>query len=368
MNTHLKRSAVAIVGGLSLASCGQEASETRNLVRPARVMRVNNTQAFISRSFPGRAKATREVDLAFRVSGPLVALPVAVGAALEAGEVVARIDPRDFRVRLRNAVSNLKRAKAIKQRAASDLERDLKIQREDPRAIAPTKIDASRQNLGVAEADIAALEASVHAARDALRDTRLRAPFAATVVSTYVENFETISAGRPVARLLDSTRIEFTINIPESLISLTPKVTGLQVTFDAFPGLKVPAQVLEIGTEASETTRTYPVTLTLEQPDGITILPGMAGRATSDPIAKDSDGETEVVIPVSAVFSASASSQPAVWVVDEGTNSVTARPVEIANASSTGYAVSSGIKLGELIVTAGVSFLEEGQIIAPSEN
>ncbi|MEM6273749.1 MAG: efflux RND transporter periplasmic adaptor subunit [Myxococcota bacterium] len=367
MIQRLAHASPMLLVAVSLAGCGKDTDETREAIRPARVIRIQTIEGFISRSFPGTAKATREVDLAFRVSGPLVALPVAIGTTVADGDLVARVDPRDFRIRLRSAESNLKRAKAIKARAASDLERDLKIQREDPRAIAQTKIDVSRQNLSVAEADIATLQAAVDAARDALKDTRLQAPFPATVVSTYVENFETIGAGTPVARLLDNTRIEFTVNIPESLITYTPEVTGIEVTFDAFPDIKIPAEVIEIGAEASQTTRTYPVTLILEQPKGVTILPGMAGRAKADPITEQPDTEGEIVIPISAVFSRSAHKRPAVWVVNEDNNSVTARPVTIAHTSSTGYAISSGINPGELIVTAGVSFLTEGQVIAPSE-
>jgi multidrug efflux pump subunit AcrA (membrane-fusion protein) len=57
-----------------------------------------------------------------------------------------------------------------------------------------------------------------------------------------------------------------TISVPESLISYAPYVERTTVTFDAFPGFEVPAMIKEIGREASQATRTYPVPLIMGQP------------------------------------------------------------------------------------------------------
>ena len=48
--------------------------------------------------------------------------------------------------------------------------------------------------------------------------------------------------------------------------------------FDAYPGRKVPAEVWEIGDEASRATRTYPVTVVMDPPEDMDIKPGMAGK------------------------------------------------------------------------------------------
>ena len=72
------------------------------------------------------------------------------------------------------------------------------------------------------------------------------------------------------------------VNVPESLISFVPYVVNIRATFDAFPGLEIPAEVSEIGTEPSESTRTYPVKLLLSPPDNTAILPGMAGTVRGE--------------------------------------------------------------------------------------
>jgi RND family efflux transporter MFP subunit len=353
-----------ILGSFLLPACNQEPPATPEIVRLVRVMRVGDADELVRRSFPGRASAAQEVDLAFRVSGPLVAFPVRVGNNLEQGDLVARIDPRDFETDVRNAEGNLQRARATRQRAQADLDRNLNIQRENPGAISQAAIDQSREALDVAQAEITALEASLTSAQDALADTQLLAPFAGTIVSTAVENFENVREKQVIARLLDNTRIEFVVNIPESLISLATQAAGAVVTFDAFPDVQVPATIKEIGKEASATTRTFPVTLAMDQPEGLTILPGMAGRATGKP-SESGGPEPQIVVPVTAVFAPTDGEATAVWVVDEASSTVSRRAVNVGTVISAGYVVESGLEKGEMIATAGVHFLTDGQQIRP---
>ena len=130
---------------------------------------------------------------------------------------------------------------------------------------------------------------------------------------------------------------------------MAPYIEDITVRFDAFPDVEVKAEVQEIGREASATTRTYPVTLVMDQPEGVSILPGMAGRAQGTPRPPDGEKRMSLVIPVTAVFADVATDTSAVWVIDE----------------STGHTVEEGLEPGELIATAGVTFLKEGQIVVP---
>ena len=349
----------------ALSGCAERRSDNVDAARPARVMVVKQNGDVIDRTFPGRARAAQEVNLAFRISGPMIEFPVEVGQSVHAGEVLGRVDPRDFVISLRNAEGLLQRAVANRERAHADLDRNLNIQRENPGAIAQTTIDQSREALGVAEAEITAFEASVDAAHDALRDTALRAPFSGRVVATYLDNFETVVAGRPVLRLLDTSRIEFEIQVPESLISVTPRVTGITVTYDAFPDRPIPAVIDEVGSEASETTRTFPITLIMDQPEGIEVLPGMAGRAKADSIRRVRDAAERIIVPVSAVFAGPGEAEHRVWVVDPTTGTVSAREIVVSEVLSVGLAVQSGVTPGEMIVTAGTHYLREGQRVTP---
>lgn len=241
---------------------------------------VDDVAQLRERWFPGRAKAHNELDLLFRGAGPLIVLPNdVVGRDYKEGEVIARIDPRDHEVKGRDVAAQLERARASYRRAKSDYEREQRIFKKDPGATSQASVDLKLAQRDQALAQVKSLEASLEAAQDNLNYTNLKAPFDGKVVAKYVDNFQDVHPKQPVVRLLDASRIEMVVNIPETLIVNLPYVEQVEVVFDAFPDRPIPAEIYEVGTEACATTRTYPITLIMEQPDDIEILAGMAGTA-----------------------------------------------------------------------------------------
>lgn len=396
----------------SLAGCGEEATEDVVPIRPVIAQRVGDVSGLVERDFPGRASAEREVNLSFRVSGPLIIRPVDVGDEVKPGEIVARIDPRDFEVLLRNteaqlasaeaqlaamrearpedirrAEAEVAKAEAAAKLADQDLTRLLNIQADDPGAVAQSALDravdqksaadamlsnaleglqiartgARKEDIEAKEAEIASLAATVDTASDNLGYTYLKAPFGGIVTQTYVENFETVIAKQPIVRLLDASRIEFTIFVPESQITYAPYVQSIAVRFDALPDVEVEAHIKEIGKEASQATRTYPVTLVMDQPPDAEILPGMAGQASVAAELPESASAAGIDVPATAIFSADDIEKSYVWVVDEAEQTLSRREVETGQLTAYGIMVTSGLEPGDLIVTKGVNSLAEGQ-------
>ncbi len=365
-NQRALRSGIACIAVALIAVTGgcaeKEQAPQKEVVRPVKAIKVGDVAQVGGRSFPGQARATREANLSFRVAGPLITLPVKVGDAVKKGQVMASIDPRDYQVSLDNVQGQLERAKATAARAESEYKREVKIFEEDPGATSKTAVARKKEQRDSARANIKSLEASVAAAKDKLRYTSLRAPYDGIVTEIYVENFEDVRAKQAIVRVLDPSRIEMVINIPENLISYAPLVEKVFVRFDAFPDREIEATVKEIGQEASETTRTYPVTLIMDQPEGITILPGMAGktvRAEGD--VPDQAGDAGIEVPVSATFSPDHSGKTYVWVIDEQTKSVKRREIKAGRLSEGGITVQEGLEAGEWVATAGAHYLREGQ-------
>ena len=345
----------------SIYGCSKQETEEKEVIRPVRTFQIPSPGQFSQRNFPGRAKATQEVDLAFRVAGPLIEFPVEVGDKVKRGDLVARIDPRDFEVNVKSAQGKLDNAKAALRRAQSEYQRELNILKEDPGATSQTAVDRKREQRDKADANIKSFDAELDSTKDQLDYTYLKAPFEGNVVKTYVENFENVQAKQPILRILDDSRIEMVVNIPESLISVAPYVENIKVVFDPFPDTEISAQIKEIGTEASTTTRTYPVTLIMEQPEGIKILPGMAGKASGTPPKNLAQQTFGIEIPIGAVFTDEASGNTFVWVIDETSSTVNKRQVEAGKLADRGIRIISGLKEGEWIATAGVHYLFEGQ-------
>ena len=353
---------VVALAGMFIAACSREEPPPK-VVRPVKAMKVGDTTQLTGRSFPGRAKATQEVNLSFRVAGTLMTLPNdIVGKTYRKGELIARLDPRDFEIQLRNAQGQLDRTKATLVRAENEYERELRIFKEDPGATSQTAVDRKREDRDAAKANIKSLEASVAAAKDQLSYTYMKAPFDGTITAQYVQNFEDVAAKQPIVRLLDDSRIEMVVNIPESLISYAPYVERVWVRFDPFPDKELPATIKEIGKEASQTTRTYPVTLIMDQPEEFKILPGMAGHTIRAEGQLPRDLQQQgVEIPVAAVFTPDTETQSYVWVIDEKTMTVQKRKVKTGKLTEAGVLIEEGVKPGEWVVTAGVHTLREGQ-------
>jgi multidrug efflux pump subunit AcrA (membrane-fusion protein) len=133
------------------------------------------------------------------------------------------------------------------------------------------------------------------------------------------------------------------------------------VIFDPFPDLEIEAEIKEIGKEASRTTRTYPVTLIMDQPEDIKILPGMAGKARRGIAVPDMQGQSDIIIPETALFAPGDSDTSYVWVIDDQAKTVSKRKVTTGTLLDSGVAITDGLKPREWIATAGVHYLKEGQ-------
>jgi RND family efflux transporter MFP subunit len=310
-------------------------------------MKIANYAGFYNRSFPGKAQATQEVDLAFDVAGTLVERPINIGDRVSKNQLIAKVDQRDFLARVKAAQAVLTKDTANFNRAKELLKKDF----------------ISRTDYDLLEAKVEISDADLRVAQKALADSALKAPFAGVIANIYVENFQAVQPKQPVARLLDSSQIEFVVSIPEQYISLVPSVTNLHVRFDAFENLEVAADIKEISNEASEATRTYPVTLIMDQPEGVEILPGMAGVASGRDTQQSAATSRAIEVPVAAVFSPDDIAGSYVWVIDEESLTVTRREVSIASLTEGGIRITEGLQVGEWIAIAGVHYLKEGRTV-----
>jgi len=350
---------------ISLVACGDKEIIEKDDVRPIRAMEVADLEPFGGRWFPGQATATQEANMSFRVAGTVNLISVDLGDEVKQGDVIARLDPKDYQVELDNANAQLRRAISNLEFAKSEYARVARVFEKDPGAVSKSMVDTRKAQKDSAAAQVESARATVERASDNLRYTYLKAPYDGVVVEKFVEQFEDVQAKQEIIRVLDNSSIEFTVQVPETLMEHVDKIRsrGAYVVFDTYPGIQVPAKVKEIGKEASKTTRTYPVTLIMDQPEDFKILPGMAGKAKGDQsatveIAK-AVGMVGFDIPITATFS-DENKKTFVWVVDQSNNQVNKREVVLINLTEDG-AMVTGLEKGETIATAGANLLVEGQ-------
>jgi len=327
-----------------LSACGDKPQNQTVSQRPVAATQVGYNSAFVGRSFPGKAQAFQEVNLAFNVAGTLIELPINVGDKVKKGAVLAKLDPKSFEAQFKSALAEVKRDNQNFERAKALVGQG----------------HISKADYDLLEAKYAVSEANKDVAEKALKDSVILAPFDGKISIINVKNFQTVAINQPIARLLDTTQIEMIVQIPENLISLVPQAKNITVTFDAFPQHALKATLKEISNEASLDTRTYPVTLIMPQPKDIEILPGMAGKAASAPDAITT--ETSILtVPASSLMTLIDNTKSEVWVIDLKTQTVHKKTITIGELSPTGVTVLKGLSVGDWVVTAGIHSLTEGQ-------
>jgi multidrug efflux system membrane fusion protein len=401
------------------SGCGkQEEPPPKVVERPVKMMTVAGSQKQFKRAFPGKVEASKQVDLAFKVSGPLIELPVMEGQEVKKGDLIARIDPRDFETELSKIESAIGEARAkldamqagarpedikvleaeIEAAEARALNAEQQYKRyknlyvnkqvskadfdryKSDRDVANAQLNTAQQNLdtgkkGSRKEDVAAMKANIRGlkaqrkgVRDALADTRLTAPFFGYIADKFVDNFQEVRAKQPIVRLQDVASVEIDINVPESMVATYKDHESATITaeFATAPGKQYPLQVKEFSTSADPRTQTYKLTLIMPQPDDITIWPGMTANVQLTRAAGGVD-VTAIIIPAVAIF-ADETGQSHVWVYNAETRTVQKRMITTGDLTGTdSIRITDGLKTGETIAVAGVSRLREGLLVRPMD-
>ncbi len=361
MRRFLIGAGLAVLGAalIVVSSCGKKEApvDESMVVRPVKTMILDAGGAGSVRSFPGKVKASQAVDLAFEVAGKIAELPVNEGQAVKQGDTLARLDPRDFENRLAKQKSVYENAKANLDRAKRLLASG---------AISEVESDRKRTAFETTEAEMKIAE-------KALQDSCLKAPFAGLVAKKFVENYQNVQAKQNILSLQDVSQIEIVVNVPEDLIARarTDEPRKLTAKFESLPGRKFDVTVKEWGTEANKQTQTFPVTVTMAAPEDLNILPGMTAAVTAHLGSGPGGKAAQFNIPVTAVF-ADEDGKSYVWVVDKA--SMTAGKIQVKPGGLTGESIkvssigtkgNKELKLGDMIITAGVDFVREKMKVRP---
>ena len=216
-----------------------------------------------------------------------------------------------------------------------------------------------RQSLAAtAQARVEQARSQLSSAENNLAYTDLRADSAGVVTAVQAEVGQVMAQGQGVARLARTDELEILVGVPEHRLKAVREAQGASFELWSDPGRRFAARLRELSPSADPATRTYPARFTvLEKPDFIGL--GMTATLSFD----RPDGRPVAEVPLSAIFQQG--KQPAVWVVDRTSGTVSLRPVTIARWRNDTAAIADGVHDGDLVATAGVHKLEEGQRVKP---
>jgi RND family efflux transporter MFP subunit len=347
---------VLLSASLVIAACGpKEVAERPEVARPVKMITVGVNAGGETLEVPGSVFAAQSADLAFEVSGQMEARMVDEGQFVKAGDVVAKLDARDY-------VAQRNRAKAQRDTAKSDYDRYAEAFKGN--AVTAQDVSRSKGHLDVTEADL-------EVAEKALDETQLRAPFGGRIVARLVEDFANVQAKEPVLSLQDESSLELRVDVAErdwvrgdSSIpreELT-KIMNPRVQIASLPGREFAGYLKEMSANADPVTRTYRVTLGFEPPEGASVSPGMTGSVIVDRNSREQSGEENLSIPANTI-TADDVGNPFVWVVDPSSMRVRKQEVQIGELSGSNVKIAGGLSVGDQVITSGVNSLSENMLV-----
>lgn len=337
-----------LAGIVMLAGCGSSEVEKKERVRPVKSLIIGDIGDPTGKGFPGVTKETQESEMSFRVGGPVVKLNVREGARVKKGTLIAEIDARDYRVTVQSTEARYNQTKA-------ESDRFYRLWQKGSVA----KNDYERRFANYLEAEAAWVDA-----KNALKDTKLYAPYTGFFGPKLVDLGEEVKPKQAVTTLVDLSVVEVNTTILEQLAVQFFNFDKYEVLIETYPDMVFSATLKEL--EKKPTAEGYPLHLFLDHinnpndPNQVKVSAGMSCRVNII-LKQTQDDEGKVIVPITAVFEGDSDDSMAVWIINPENNTVKMQNVVVGDlVGNDNIHIVEGLSIGQQIVVAGVQRLTEG--------
>ncbi len=393
---------------IGLPGCGNDTETAKKeVIRPVKVITVSaGSSSNDPNTYSTVARGIHESVLSFRVPGVLQTLQVNVGDKVKAQQVAATVDDRDYKLRVEDVRYKLKAAQAqFEQLQKGVRSEDLRIIDNKIRALkssaktietdykrvqqlyaadaasksqldnAKTRFDQIQADLKGAQeerikattggreeevrasrANLRSIRSNLSQAEASLEDTSLKIPFDGIISQKHVSNFQQIGAGTIIYTLVDISRVELQVSVPESLINSISSGQEVVVDFLNFAKTHFTGKVTKVGVSADRQTMTYPVFIEVDNPNLI-ILPGMTARVM---LKSARGGQNFPFVPIHSILEDKVSKARYVWVFDKADSTVKRREIALGRIMVNEIEVLQGLADGDIVVVAGAHRIKEG--------
>jgi RND family efflux transporter MFP subunit len=343
----------AALAAIALSGCNDRvaAPMSRAAIVRTEIVQPRDRQASVTLS--GEVQARFRADLAFRVSGRVLARYVDVGARVQAGEVLAVLDPAEQQADVDATTAGVLAAESQLRVAKVTLERQKALIASG--FTTRTVYDQAQEGLRTAEGVLEAAKAALGTSKDALGYTALRAEATGVVTARSLEVGQVVQAAQPVFSLAQDGERDAVFDVYESIFfgDLVGSRVSLALVSDA--GVMASGYVREISPAIDAKSATIRVKVAIQDPPAAMTL----GSAVAG--AVKAKAQQQIALPWSAL--AAAGSMPAVWTIDPATKTAALKPVTIGGYEAREVLIEAGLKPGERVVIDGGKLLSVGQAV-----
>jgi RND family efflux transporter MFP subunit len=328
--------ALALCATLLNACRSDDAAPSPAQPAPVRIERVRVSGLPRTLELSGSLEASKTVKLGFLVAGRIDSIPAGENAWVEAGKLIARLDPANYQAALDIAEANL-------DQVQDEFDRLAQLQRTG--SVSPA--DFSKVANGLRQA-----KAQRRLQQKNLADTRLSSPISGILIKRGAEVGEIAPVGAPLFVVAAIQPIRVVSQIPEQELRFVRPGQRARVKVEALD-LEAEGVITQVGKAADPASRAFPVEAELPNADR-RLLPGMVAEIR----IPQADSAARMTVPLASLRRSG--SGTAVFAVDSGAARVYLRKVALGKIYGDRAEILSGLAAGEWVVADGASELQNG--------
>ncbi len=349
---------------LVLVSCGEQAVVEEKVVRPVLYQKVTLAGGDRERTISGTSKSDQVIKLSFRSNGILSELNMKLGQKVKAGELLGKLDNIQAQLNYENSISAKNASESRMKTAKLNLDRIKALYEKGGSSL--SDLEAAKDVYRTAQQDFNSSQRNVDIQKDQINYGYLYASADGEVASVNVELNENVSAGQVVGTLNSGTMMDIALGVPESFINQIKSEMAVEVSFVSIENQTFNGVVKEVSPSIDNSTATYPVVVNVLNPSP-EIRSGMAANVRfsySNGHSIDETQNTSLMVPAKAVGEDS-NGRFVFLLVNEGESTVARKQtITIGELTAEGFEVLSGLADGQLIATAGLQTLLDGQEVS----
>jgi len=294
-------------------------------------------------NLPAQIDPYEEVWVKAEVPGQVIEVLVKEGQMVKKGQILMKLDDRDYRTRLARIEANYKLAKLNYERTKTLVKKKI---------AATTKLDEI-------EAQLKDLTAQRNEATVALSRTSITTPLSSLLNDISAKMGDYMGVGDPVAQILEIDTVKVTVGVPESDVAAIFDLNEADIIIEALGKRRVKGDKIFLSRKPRTLSRLFDLELSVPNPDGH-ILPGMFARVE---LVKHVY-ENAVALPLYAIITQE--DERFVYIEKEGR--VEKRRVTLGTLIGWEVHITSGLKAGEKVVVVGHRLLDDGQAVEVIKN
>jgi RND family efflux transporter MFP subunit len=344
---------------MALSACSKE-EEKALPPRSVRVAKIHLEVAGIGGHASGVIQSRYNAQVGFLVGGRLIERRADIGMVVKKGDVLASLDPSDYKNKLNASQSQVTAAQSDLARAAPQ-ETRLRTLLKDG-FTTQADYDRALQGLNVAQAKLQEANANLRLAQDQVKYTTLVADTDGAITATGADPGQVVNAGQMIVQISQLDAREAVFAVGERAVAFLGQIPIVHVALQSDPTITADGTVREVSPTADPVTGTYTVKVALlDPPEAMRLGAVITGSV-------DLKGDKVAIIPTTALLQTG--QEPAVWVVStEGDEHVVRKhTVKVARFDPDTVTIAGGLQEGDIVVTAGVNWLADDEKVSlPTE-